>query len=110
MADVQDDPEDELTWDLRALEAADSLSEERAQQYHASLTVRAFYPSLHLNLAEDYRKLKQLDRAREHLARAAEAAEMLGAAEAGSGLGIALADFRERLAADGLSDARLAGR
>jgi len=57
MADVCDDPADELAWDLRALAAADSLTDERAQEYHATLAVRGFYPSLHLNLAEDYRKL-----------------------------------------------------
>ena len=30
MADVQDDPRDELTWDERALEAAGSVTDERA--------------------------------------------------------------------------------
>ncbi|WET81880.1 hypothetical protein P3102_12025 [Amycolatopsis sp. QT-25] len=57
MADVCDDPADELAWDLHALAAADSLTDERAKEYHATLAVRGFYPSLHLNLAEDYRKL-----------------------------------------------------
>ncbi|MQA86081.1 MAG: tetratricopeptide repeat protein [Streptosporangiales bacterium] len=70
MADVQDDPNEELAWDLRALEAADELTDDRAKQYHASLSVRGFYPSLHLNLAADYRKLGDLDRAREHIASA----------------------------------------
>lgn len=31
MADVQDDPREELVWDLRALEAADLVSDERAR-------------------------------------------------------------------------------
>lgn len=77
MADLQDDPRDELRWDLRALEAADALTDERLQQHHPSLTLRSFQPSLHLNLAEDYRKLGDLDRARAHLARAAQSADAL---------------------------------
>ncbi|QRK07219.1 hypothetical protein JQX13_45465 [Archangium violaceum] len=68
MADVQDDPHEELLWDLRALDAAEQLTEERA---------RAFQPSLHLNLAEDYRKLGDLARAKEHVARAEAAADAL---------------------------------
>lgn len=67
MADVCDDPAEELSWDLRALEAADSLTDERAQEYHATLAVRGFYPSLHLNLADDYRKLGDHDAARAQL-------------------------------------------
>ena len=70
MADVQDDPHDELEWDRRALAAADSLTDERAKTYHASLAVRGFYASLHLNLGSDHEKLGQLDQAREQLARA----------------------------------------
>lgn len=57
MADTQDDPSDELAWDLRALSAADSLTQERLAEHEASLALRAFYPSLHLNLAADYVKL-----------------------------------------------------
>ncbi len=38
-ADVQPDPQDELMWDLRALAAADGLTDERAQAYQASLSV-----------------------------------------------------------------------
>lgn len=67
MADVQDDACEELTWDLRALEAANLLTDERLNQYHADLSIRAFYPSLHLNLATSYFKLRQFKEAREHL-------------------------------------------
>lgn len=79
MADLQDDPHEELAWDLRALEAADLVPEERAREYHdhEALSVRGFYPSLHLNLAEDYRKVGDLARAREHVARARASAEAL---------------------------------
>lgn len=78
MADVQDGPHEELIWDLRALEAAEQVTEERARAHHASLSVRGFEPSLHLNLAEDYRKLGDLAQAREHVARARAAADALG--------------------------------
>lgn len=69
MADVQDDVNDELVWDLRALAAADLLTDERAARAGVTSPVAAFYPSLHLNLAECYRKLGDLDKAREYLRR-----------------------------------------
>lgn len=68
MADVQDAPEQELLWDLRALEAADSLTGGRLKSHHDSLSLTAFYPSLHLNVAEGYRKLGELARARAQIA------------------------------------------
>lgn len=67
-ADVQLEIDQEPAWDLRALAAADELTDELAGAYHDSLAVGGFYRSLHLNLAEDYRKLGESDRAREHLA------------------------------------------
>lgn len=69
MADVQDDPREELVWDLRALETADLISDERARQGGVAGPVASFYPSLHLNLGDVYRRLGNLDRARDHLAR-----------------------------------------
>lgn len=67
MADVQDETEEELRWDLRALDAAELITEERAAQGGVAGPVRGFYPSLHLNIAECYRKLRDLPRARHHL-------------------------------------------
>ncbi|MFF3324812.1 hypothetical protein [Streptomyces sp. NPDC002889] len=67
MADTQDDPGDELAWDLRALSAADGLSEERLARHQQAPAMRAFYPSLHLNLAADYVKLNRPETARVHL-------------------------------------------
>ncbi|MEU3985641.1 hypothetical protein AB0F77_37200 [Streptomyces sp. NPDC026672] len=61
LADTQDDPADELAWDLRALSAADELTETDPA------AVRGFYPSLHLNLAADYTKLGRREAARTHL-------------------------------------------
>ncbi|MEV6164520.1 hypothetical protein AB0L71_21820 [Streptomyces sp. NPDC052052] len=77
MADTQDDPGDELAWDLRALTAAGSLTDERAAQHADALAVRAFYPSLHLNLAADYVKLHRPEAARIHLDRARAASAVL---------------------------------
>lgn len=67
MADVQDDVSEELVWDMRALEAADMITEERAAEAGVQGSVRGFYPSLHLNVGECYRKLGDLDSARSHL-------------------------------------------
>ena len=81
MADLQDDVRDELRWDLRALAAADDVTEERAQafarQFNGALDVRALYPSLHLNLGDDYRRLGASAQAREHLALAQQCMHVL---------------------------------
>ncbi|MGV9613099.1 hypothetical protein [Nocardia xishanensis] len=71
LADLHDDAAQALTWDVRALDAADSLTDERVRRHHADLNVPGFYPSLHLNLADNYRRLgsfeaaeRQIDAAR----------------------------------------------
>jgi hypothetical protein len=74
LADLQDAVEDELRWGQRALAAVADLSDERAQQFHASLQVRAFLPSLHLNLADAYRRVGDHEQARHHLGVARELA------------------------------------
>ncbi|MGW9302146.1 hypothetical protein ACWHA3_15145 [Streptomyces cyaneofuscatus] len=78
MADTQDDPGDELAWDLRALTAAEGLmSGDQPAEHRESLVVQALYPSLHLNLAADYLKLQRPDAARIHLRQARDAADAL---------------------------------
>jgi hypothetical protein len=67
MADVQDDLEDELAWDLRALEAANLLTDERVQAGGVAGTALGFYPSLHLNLADVYFRLGRTESALEHV-------------------------------------------
>lgn len=57
LADLHEDPAEALIWDVRALDAADALTDERARQHHASLAVAGFYSSLHVNLADDLRRL-----------------------------------------------------
>jgi hypothetical protein len=68
LADLQDTAEAELLWDERALAAAADLTDERLQQVHPTLSVAGFLPSLHLNLADDHRRLGHSDLARAHLA------------------------------------------
>lgn len=97
MADAQDDAGDELAWDLRALAAADGLGQGRLDAHHASLAVRAFYPSLHLNLAADYVKLHRPDAARIHLERAHAALDALADDAYGNGIRAALDRLERRL-------------
>lgn len=67
LADTYDDPAEALVWDVRALDAADALTDSRAQAYHDSLRVAGFYPSLHLNLADNFRRLGAFPAATRHL-------------------------------------------
>ncbi|WP_237285666.1 hypothetical protein [Streptomyces niveus] len=101
MADVQDDPREELVWDLRALEAADLVSDERARLAGVASPVAAFYPSLHLNLGDVYRRLGDLDRARDHLARGQDAVGTLGGDGYGQLIKGGLDRLAERLSAPG---------
>jgi hypothetical protein len=83
MADVQDDAHQELLWDQRALAAANLLTDERTTQAGVALPVAGLYPSLHLSLSECYRKIGDLDRAREHLHHARAGIDVLGDDEYG---------------------------
>lgn len=106
MADTQDDPSDELAWDLRALSAAEELSDERVAevvQHEGALAVRALYPSLHLNLAADYVKLDRPEAARTHLRRARGAADALGDDSYGDGVRAAIGRLELRLGEGGSS-------
>ncbi|MGJ0117814.1 hypothetical protein ACQ7HM_01280 [Williamsia sp. MIQD14] len=67
LADMVDDPAQALMWDVRALDAADVLDDACAQEHHVSLQVAAFYPSLHLNIADNLRRLGSFDAAADHL-------------------------------------------
>ncbi|MFD7614270.1 hypothetical protein [Streptomyces sp. NPDC059828] len=89
MADTQDDPGDELAWDLRALSAAQGLADEAA-----------FHPALHLNLAADYLKLQRLEAARVHLDRARAASAVLTDDPYGKGVRAAIVRLEGRLAGE----------
>lgn len=67
LADLYDHPAEALIWDIRALDAAASITDERAQAHHQSLQVAGFYPSLHLNVADNLRRLSAFDAALEHI-------------------------------------------
>ena len=97
MADVQDDVREELQWDLRALAAVDGLTDERAAQAGVTSPVAGFYPSLHLNLGECYRKLGEVDRSREHLELGLAGVGLLADNEYGATIKRTLASLNERL-------------
>ncbi|WP_033307411.1 hypothetical protein RFN58_07270 [Streptomyces iakyrus] len=97
LADTQDDPADELAWDLRALTAAEEAREESV----AVAAVIAIYPALHLNLADDYLGLGRRDAARTHLRWAREAAAALTDDSYGDGVWAAIARLESRLGEGG---------
>lgn len=67
IADLQGDVRQELEWDLRALHAAEELTDERVRQLHPSLSVAGFLPSLHLNVADAAFRAGDLETARRYL-------------------------------------------
>ena len=56
IADVQGELDAEVEWDEVALAESAHVSDADVQAVHASLSVAGFMPSLHLNLAEGYRR------------------------------------------------------
>ncbi|MEU6077628.1 hypothetical protein [Micromonospora sp. NPDC047074] len=77
LADLQETVAEELRWDRHALAAVADLGDDRLQRHHAGLRVRALLPSLHLNLADGYRRAGDVERARHHVAVAAPLAAEL---------------------------------
>jgi hypothetical protein len=77
MADAQDDVTQELAWDIRALDAALRCTDTDAQRQSQALSIAAFMPSLHANLAEDYFKLGDVALSKTHLATARDFASAL---------------------------------
>ncbi|MFG2589520.1 hypothetical protein [Streptomyces sp. NPDC048438] len=67
LADLYEDPAQALVWDTRALDAADAVTDQRVQEHHAGLRIAGFYPSLHLNLADNFRRLGSFEAASEHI-------------------------------------------
>lgn len=60
LADTHDDPLEVLRWDERALQAAEGLTDAALKRLHPNLSLREFYPSLHLNLGEARRVVGDL--------------------------------------------------
>ncbi|MFF8717408.1 hypothetical protein ACF07T_39300 [Streptomyces sp. NPDC015184] len=98
LADLYEDPARALAWDVRALDAADAVTEQRVQEHHAGLHITGFYPSLHLNLADNYRRLGSFDAAREHIDAAKEHAPGLPQDAYGASLRTALEEVAEAIA------------
>lgn len=105
LADLHDDAAESLVWDVRALDAADTLTDTRAQQHDAALQVRGFYPSLHLNLADDYRRLGASAAAHRHLDTARGCMDALGEDAYGATIRAGIGHVADALAAG--STARL---
>jgi hypothetical protein len=97
MADLQDDPRDELAWDVLALEIAGRLSDEDLAQAGLDVSTESLYPSLHLNVAEAYRKVGDLDAARRHCAEGRAALAVLGSDPYGGMLIDAFARLEARI-------------
>jgi hypothetical protein len=67
-ADVAEDIADELIWDHRALVAGELLDDARLEAAGMAASVEGLLSSLHLNLADVYRRLGDSAKAREHVA------------------------------------------
>lgn len=103
MADTQDAPADELSWDLRALAAADALRRDEVSWGEHRLAVRSLYPSLHLNIAAGHARLGDGPAARRELARARATLDALASDAYGEGIRAAI-DRLEQQVTDGTVD------
>lgn len=99
LADLHESPAEALIWDIRALDAADAMTDERAQQHHASLQVAGFYPSLHLNIADNLRRLGAFDAAAEHINSADQHASALQGDAYGDTIRTAISEVGEAIRA-----------
>jgi thioredoxin-like negative regulator of GroEL len=92
-ADVQDDAEEALRWDLRALAAADAVPRDHPR----SAAIRGLYASLQVNVAAGYHELGRREEARAHLVLAQVAEEDLPADGYGSLVRAEIEALRARL-------------
>lgn len=97
LADLYEDPAEALIWDIRALDAADGLKDERAQQHHASLQVAGFYPSLFLNIADNLRCLGAFEAAAEHISSAEQHTSALSDDAYGDTIRTAIHEVRQAI-------------
>lgn len=77
LADTEPDPAAELEWDLRSLHAATG-GRDAEDRDPVTPTLTMFLPSIHLSVAEGYRKAGDLERARAHVSAAANRVGVLG--------------------------------
>lgn len=97
LADVCADPAQALMWDTRALDAAEALTDHRVQRHHAGLQVAGFYPSLHLNIADNLRRLSSFAAAAEHIAAAKHSVFALADDTYGSMVRLAIDEVAEAI-------------
>jgi hypothetical protein len=105
MADLQDDPREELHWDLRSLAAADRVTDERAAEQDIRGGRLGLYPSIHLNLAEDHLKLDDRDGAKGSVIAAAEHLGVLPDDDYGRRIRAGFARLEAQVAEDPLATA-----
>ncbi|GEM31544.1 hypothetical protein NN3_25510 [Nocardia neocaledoniensis NBRC 108232] len=99
LADAYDDPAEALVWDVRALDAADALTDTRLRDHNAGLQVAGFYPSLHLNLADNFRRLGAFPAATRHLDAARDRLSILPDDEYGTLIRTAVTELAAMIAA-----------
>ncbi|MFF6779415.1 hypothetical protein [Streptomyces sp. NPDC012510] len=104
------DPARALTWNVRALDAADAATEERVREHGAGLRRAGFYPSLHLNLADDHRRLASFEAATEHIDAARRYAPNLGQNAYGDLLRTAIEEVAEAIGRRDTGERRRPGR
>jgi hypothetical protein len=95
-ADVQASPDEELRWDLIALDALDGVTEDRAADQGVHGGVAGLRPSLHLNLAYSYARVGEMDSAQDHYRLALADVDALDHESYGQGIRQALIDFAAR--------------
>lgn len=94
LADVQEDPQEELRWDLQALNTYPEVSAERAAKQGVARGVEGLLPSLYLNLGHDYARLGRVDEALEHFHLAVDYLDSLGDDQYGDDVRRAYDEFR----------------
>jgi hypothetical protein len=82
LADTETDVASELEWDLRALEAA--TGSRQAEDDAEARVPESYLPSLHLSVANGYRRLGDVERARRHALVASRHASALADDEYGN--------------------------
>jgi len=103
LADAQDELTHELAWDLEALRAVKSITDDRLHASGAATTVEGLLPSLHLNLADVYRRLGDQKRARQHLELGRRSCTALPESDYGAKIREALDRVAQRLSDTGAS-------
>lgn len=83
-ADLFTDPAEALVWDVRALDAAATVTDEQVRAHDAGLRIAGCYPSLHLNLADNFRRLGSFSAVAEQVEAARKRQDALGDDEYGA--------------------------